>query len=349
MAKVFEEEQLVVTWERIVFDDANFVMRTVFDTQKTVTTFHYGDGIDKALGEIVNLGESRRIAKSQNIPLTEYHNLGVVPALFLPNLPRKNFVGNVIGEWYPDDTPTMDKLRKEQEHLDLIFNCIEWELTYNRTSIYTGMSPQDQEEIRRNPSKLKEKMGKVNVYNLGLGNNFLPYNLDGSFKIPMEIIQGKPQLDILADYLNYSVDRSYNMCGYNSPWGNREHGTNKTASEVSINMQNDYLTTSLKKNLREHSLNRLISKIGKYLGIEEIDCKIEIHGMSTMEYSTLNEVIAKRFELGLISRKEAIMKLDTISEEEAEKMIQDIEEEQKMKIEENQNKEKGGSGNDIKG
>ena len=109
------------------------------------------------------------------------------------------------------------------------------------------MSPQDQEEIRRDPSKLKEKMGRFNVYNLGLGNFFLPYNLDGSFKIPMEIIQGKPQLDILANYLNYSVDRSYNMCGYNSPWGNKEHGINKTSQEVSINMQNDYLTTSSKQ------------------------------------------------------------------------------------------------------
>lgn len=90
-------------------------------------------------------------------------------------------------------------------------------------------------------------------------------------------------------------------------------------------MQNDYLTTSLKKNMREIGINRFIKKIGKVLGYGDIDCRIEIHGMSTMEYSTLNEVIARRFELGLISRKAAIMKLDSISEEEAEEMTKDIE------------------------
>lgn len=331
-------------------------MKTVYDTKKTITSFHYGDGIGEALGEIVNLGESRRIAKSQNIPLVEYHNLGVVPALFLPNLPRKNFVGNVIGEWYPDDTPTMDKLRKEQEHLDLISDCIEWELNYNRTSIYLGLSPQDQEEIRRDPFRLtlKEKLGRVNVYNIGAGNNFLPYNLDGSFKIPMEIMQGNPQLEILANYYNYAIVRAFNMCGYNSPWGNREHGTNKTSSEVSINMQNDYLTTSLKKNIREHSLNRLIRKIGKYLGIEEIDCTIEIHGMSTMEYATFTEMMIKRFEAGLISREEAIARLDKLPLDKAEEMVQKIESEQKVimeqeaKVSENNQGNKKGGNNDNK-
>lgn len=87
-------------------------MRTVYDTKKTITTFHYGDGIGEALGEIVNLGESRKIAHSQNIPLVEHHNLGICPAIFLPNLPRKNFVGNVIGEWYPDTTPSNNDLRE---------------------------------------------------------------------------------------------------------------------------------------------------------------------------------------------------------------------------------------------
>jgi hypothetical protein len=86
-------------------------------------------------------------------------------------------------------------------------------------------------------------------------------------------------------------------------------------------MQNDYLTTTLKKNMREHGYNRLIKKIGKVLGYEDIDCRMEIHGMSTMEYTTLNEVTAQRFELGLISRKAATMRLDSISEEETEIMI----------------------------
>jgi len=42
VAKVYDEEVLVVTWERIVFDDANFVIKSVYDAEKTITTFHYG-------------------------------------------------------------------------------------------------------------------------------------------------------------------------------------------------------------------------------------------------------------------------------------------------------------------
>ena len=107
-------------------------MKSVYDAEKTKITFHYGSGVGKALGDIVNLGESRRIANSLNLPIEEKHNLGIVPVVFFPNLPKKSFVGNVIREWCPDDEPTGDKLAKEQEHLDLIFDNIEWELEYNR-------------------------------------------------------------------------------------------------------------------------------------------------------------------------------------------------------------------------
>jgi hypothetical protein len=63
---------------------------------------------------------------------------------------------------------------------------------------------------------------------------------------PFTVTQGKPNLEVYANYLNYTVDRGYNICGYNSPQGTREHRTNKTSSEVSINMQNDMLTTQEK-------------------------------------------------------------------------------------------------------
>jgi hypothetical protein len=96
-------------------------------------------------------------------------------------------------------------------------------------------------------------------------------------------------------------------------------------------MQNDYLTISLKKSMREPALNRLFKKIGKSLGYEDLDCKIEIHGMSITEYTTLDERTIKRFEVGLISRAQAIAILDKIPLDDAEKMSRVIEEEQKIK------------------
>ena len=50
--------------------------------------------------------------------------------------------------------------------------------------------------------------------------------------------------------------------------------------------------------------------------------------MSTMEKEAQPEQIMQRFQLGLISRKSALIKLDNISEEEAEKMSKEIEKEQ---------------------
>jgi len=79
---------------------------------------------------------------------------------------------------------------------------------------------------------------------------------DGMSK-PFEVSQGKPILNIYADYLNYSIDRAFNVCGYNSPQGTREHGTNKTGSEIAINMQNDYLTTATKVRIETAQYNRL--------------------------------------------------------------------------------------------
>ena len=77
-----------------------------------------------------------------------------------------------------------------------------------------------------------------------LGVNSLPGGTNSSN--PFTVTQGKPNLEVYANYLNYTIDRGFNIFGYNSPQGTREHGTNKTSSEVSINMQNDMLTTQEK-------------------------------------------------------------------------------------------------------
>jgi hypothetical protein len=67
VAKVFEEEELAVTWERFVFDDANIVMRTEFTPNRTTITFHadVGDGV---IGEAITQGLSQKIRRKYNLP-----------------------------------------------------------------------------------------------------------------------------------------------------------------------------------------------------------------------------------------------------------------------------------------
>lgn len=207
---------------------------------------------------------------------------------------------------------------------------LRWELKYNRTSVHLIMDPKEQEELRKNPELLKNYFNQITVYHKTQGFN----PIEGeNVKVPMQIIQGKPNLDIIAMFIDFTIDRFYNFNGYNSPQGTREHGTNKTASEVSINMQNDMLTTQLKVQLRTRYINRLIKIIGKVMGHKDIDCYIEIHGMSTTEQDKLFDQTIIAYQTGIISRAEAIAKVYKISIEEAEEKAKKIEKEEKAKQE----------------
>ena len=46
-------------------------------------------------------------------------------------------------------TLTGDNLEELQKHLDLCFDNTEWELEFNRTVVFIGMTPQEQEEVKR--------------------------------------------------------------------------------------------------------------------------------------------------------------------------------------------------------
>jgi len=96
-------------------------------------------------------------------------------------------------------------------------------------------------------------------------------------------------------------------------------------------MQNDMLTTAEKIRIETAQYNRLINKIGIASGKPDIDCRIEIHGMSTTESIRLNEETILRFQHGLISRAEAIAKLDRIPIDVAEERAKKIEAEEKAK------------------
>lgn len=81
VAKVFEEEELAVTWERFVYDDSNYVMRSEFTPNKTTISFFtdIGNGV---MGEALTLGLSNKIRQKFNLPAVDIHNLGIVPVSF---------------------------------------------------------------------------------------------------------------------------------------------------------------------------------------------------------------------------------------------------------------------------
>lgn len=253
VAKVFEEEEMAVTWERIVFDHQNYIMKITYDRKKTEIVFHE-ESAEGVLGDVVVLGESRKIAQYLNMPLVDHHNWGICPVAFMKNLPHKNFYGDAPFEGYPDDTPSRDGLAKIQQHILYILEAIEWELRYNITFIVANLTPAAQEKLRQGKTLFEEKWNRFVITNNSLGFNSLGTEAPSN---PFTVNQGKPNLEVYANYLNYTIDRAFNICGYNSPQGTREHGTNKTSSEVSINMQNDMLTTAEKIRIEQPQYNRL--------------------------------------------------------------------------------------------
>lgn len=54
------------------------------------------------------------------------------------------------------------------------------------------------------------------VINGAMGLNHI---INGQSGNPYTILQGNPKLLEYANFLNYTIDRAFNICGYNSPQG----------------------------------------------------------------------------------------------------------------------------------
>jgi hypothetical protein len=88
------------------------------------------------------------------------------------------------------------------------------------------------------------------------------------------------------------------------------------------------------------------------LGRKEIDFRVDIQGMSTIEIGKLTETTILQVQNNLLDRKTAIMKLNSCSEDEAEEIIKridkDREQEAKFNNSEEGNQSSRNSSNDIK-
>jgi len=344
VALVRKTEELAVIWQKFIYDHSNYYMRTTYDREKTINEFfHDAGGGTPSTTQI--LGESRKIANYLRVKQIDYHNFGFVPVLFCPNLPHANFSLDSVGFWYPDDVPSGDGLQSLQEEIVQILGAIDWELNYNITRIFAMLTPAEEQQMRKDPEWALNRVNRMVVSNSAMGINKI---IQESGRSPLTVLQGDPKLESLTHYLDYTIDRAYNLRGYNSPQGTREHGTNKTSGEISLNMQNDLLTTNEKRLIQTAQINRLIQMLGKAMGKEEIDCKIVIHGMSTTEITKLTDSTILQVQNGLLDRKSAVMKLNSCSEDEADLILERVDKEQKLQddseiqVNKNNNQPKGG-------
>lgn len=312
VAKIFETEQMAVTWSRVTYDDQAIYVRTEY-TKTTITRQFSSD--------VLTLnGIQEKISKDLELPLYEKHNLGIVPVIFIQNLPKKNFFGGVIGDFYPDMSP----VRQMQRLVDHTWEQAWKELEFNRTRVFLDITRQEMEQYD-NGYDIKRLLGDFIVQ-----ANMRVIGANGGKAV--EILQGNPQLESYANFIQFLIDKAFEGSGY-SPINDTT--SQKTEAEVLITNSRDAETTRIKRTTRTHKYNLMFQKIFIMMGLDGDLTKwtFEIKENTIMDRLKQLEISSLMVRDGFSTRRREIAKINGVSLEEAEIIKEEIDKERDKDIE----------------
>lgn len=301
IARVLDTEESASTWSRLQYDDQAIYVKTTYTKNQIKRQF---------TSDYVTLdGLQEKISKDLQLPLIENHNLGILPVKFMQNLPKKNFFGGVIGDYYPDNTAC----KGLQKLLNHTFEMTWKELEYNRTRAFLDITEQ---EI--NKSKTAFDMKKL------LGDFVLQANLRSvgstSGSPPIAILQGNPVLDKYANFIQFIIDKYFEGNGY-SPVNDTT--SQKTEAEVLITNSRDMETTRIKRTLNQSDWNEIFKRCFILMGLDGDVSKwtFEIKENTITDRLKSLEIDEAELRLGITNIKRIIVKRYGVSEEEAENII----------------------------
>lgn len=313
VARVLDTEQGASTWSRLQYDDQSIYVKTTYTPNQIIRYF---------TSDFITLdGLQEKISKDLQLPLIENHNLGIIPVKFMQNLPKKNFFGGVIGDYYPDMTP----IKKLQQLLNKTFESIEHELEYNVTRVFLDITEQ---EINQSKTAfdLKKLIGKfilqANLRSLG----------STSGTPPIAILQGNPILDKYAEFIQFIIDKAFEGSGY-SPVNDTT--SQKTEAEVLITNSRDMETTRIKRTLNQSDWNEIFQRCFILMGLDGDKSKwtFEIKENTIIDRLKSLEIDEAELRLGITNIKRIIVKRYGVSEEEAQQIIDENRKYQKEEIE----------------
>ncbi|WP_338979539.1 hypothetical protein [Spiroplasma endosymbiont of Lasioglossum malachurum] len=313
VARVLETEYNASTWSRVQYDDQSIYVKTTY-TQNQIIRYFTSDYVTLD-------GLQEKISKDLQLPLIENHNLGIIPVKFMQNLPKKNFFGGVIGDYYPDMTP----IKKLQELLNKTFESIDHELEFNVTRVFLDITEQ---EINQSKTAfdLKKLIGKfilqANLRSLG----------STSGTPPIAILQGSPILDKYAEFIQFIIDKAFEGSGY-SPVNDTT--SQKTEAEVLITNSRDMETTRIKRTLNQSDWNEIFQRCFILMGLDGDKSKwtFEIKENTITDRLKSLEIDEAELRLGITNIKRIIVKRYGVSEEEAQQIINENRKYQKEEIE----------------
>lgn len=313
VARVLDTEQGASTWSRLQYDDQSIYVKTTYTPNQIIRYF---------TSDYVTLdGLQEKISKDLQLPLIENHNLGIIPVKFMQNLPKKNFFGGVIGDYYPDMTP----VKSLQKLLNKTFESINHELECNITRVFLDITEQ---EINQSKTAfdLKKLIGKfilqANLRSLG----------STSGTPPIAILQGNPILDKYAEFIQFIIDKAFEGSGY-SPVNDTT--SQKTEAEVLITNSRDMETTRIKRTLNQSDWNEIFQRCFILMGLDGDKSKwtFEIKENTITDRLKSLEIDEVELRLGITNIKRIIVKRYGVSEEEAEQIINENRKYQKEEIE----------------
>ncbi|CAB1054771.1 hypothetical protein [Spiroplasma endosymbiont of Danaus chrysippus] len=313
VARVLDTEQGASTWSRLQYDDQSIYVKTTYTPNQIIRYF---------TSDFITLdGLQEKISKDLQLPLIENHNLGIIPVKFMQNLPKKNFFGGVIGDYYPDMTP----IKRLQQLLNKTFESIEHELEYNVTRVFLDITEQ---EINQSKTAfdLKKLIGKfilqANLRSLG----------STSGTPPIAILQGSPILDKYAEFIQFIIDKAFEGSGY-SPVNDTT--SQKTEAEVLITNSRDMETTRIKRTLNQSDWNEIFQRCFILMGLDGDKSKwtFEIKENTITDRLKSLEIDEAELRLGITNIKRIIVKRYGVSEEEAQQIIEENRKYQKEEIE----------------
>lgn len=306
VVKIFDSEEMAVTWSRVQYDDQAIFVYTTYTRTKITRQFQSNT--------MTLSGAQEKISKDLKLPLEEVHNLGIVPVIFIQNLPKKNFFGGVIGDFYPDMTPVCQMQRLCNHTWEQIWK----ELEYNRTRVFMDVTPQEMEQYE-NGYEIKKLLGDFIVQaNMRV--------LGGSGGKSVEILQGNPQLQAYADFIQFIIDKTFEGSGY-SPINDTT--SQKTEAEVLITNSRDAETTRIKRSIRTHKYNLMFQKMFIMMGLDGDITKwtFEIKENTIIDRLKQLEISSLMVREGFSTRRREIAKINGVSLEEAEIIKKEIDSE----------------------
>lgn len=306
VVKIFDSEEMAVTWSRVQYDDQAIFVYTTYTRTKITRQFQSNT--------MTLSGAQEKISKDLKLPLEEVHNLGIVPVIFVQNLPKKNFFGGVIGDFYPDMTP----VRQMQRLCDHTWEQIWKELEYNRTRVFMDVTRQEMEQYE-NGYEIKKLLGDFIIQ-----ANMRVMGANGGKSV--EILQGNPQLQAYADFIQFIIDKAFEGSGY-SPIN--DSTSQKTEAEVLITNSRDAETTRIKRSIRTHKYNLMLQKMFIMLGLDGDITKwtFEIKENTIIDRLKQLEISSLMVREGFSTRRREIAKINGVSLEEAEIIKKEIDSE----------------------